>query len=105
LIQIVFDTSGNTLASGKIIITFYESMQFNNGKPNTPGFSNTLSNYIPCVSNYPFVMVNQLTKKERNQVIDLVIKYENVFASSMKHLGRCKTMQISIDLRDETPIY
>jgi hypothetical protein len=25
---------------------------------NTPGFSNTLSNSIPCVSNYPFVMGN-----------------------------------------------
>jgi hypothetical protein len=50
-------------------------------------------------------MGNQLTKKERNQVIDLLIKYENVFAFSMKVLGRCKTMQFFIDLTDETPIY
>jgi hypothetical protein len=50
-------------------------------------------------------MGNQLTKKERNQVTDLLIKYENVFAFSMKDLGRCKTMQFSIDLTDETPIY
>jgi hypothetical protein len=50
-------------------------------------------------------MGNQLTKKERDQVIDLLIKYENVFAFSMKDLGRCKTMQFSIDLTDETPIY
>jgi hypothetical protein len=105
LIQIIFDTSGSTLVSRKTVITFYEFVQFDNGKPNTLGSSNTLSNYIPCVSNYPFVMVNQLIKKERNQVIDLLIEYENVFAFSMKDLGRCKTMQISIDLRDETPIY
>jgi hypothetical protein len=35
----------------------------------------------------------------------LAIQYENVFAFSMKDLGRCKTMQFSIDLTDETPIY
>jgi hypothetical protein len=74
-------------------------------KPNTPGFLNTLSNSIPCVSNYPFVMGNQLTKKERHQVRDLLIKYENVFAFSMKDLGRCKTIQFSIDLTTESPIY
>jgi hypothetical protein len=50
-------------------------------------------------------MGNQLTKKERDQVIDLLIKYENVFTFSMKDLGRCKTMRFSIDLIDETPIY
>ncbi len=47
-------------------------------------------------------MGNQLTK-ERDQVIDLLIKYENVFAFSMKDLGRCKTMHFSTDLTDETP--
>jgi hypothetical protein len=47
-------------------------------------------------------MGNQLTKKERDQVIDLLIKYENVFAFSMKDLGKCKTMQLSIDLIDKT---
>ncbi len=47
-------------------------------------------------------MGNQLTK---DQVINLLIKYENVFTFSMKDLGRCKTMQFSIDLTDETPIY
>jgi hypothetical protein len=50
-------------------------------------------------------MRNQLTKKERNQVTNLLIKYENVFAFLMKDLGRCKTMQFSINLTDETPIY
>ncbi len=35
----------------------------------------------------------------------MLIKYENVFTFSMKDLGRCKTMQFSIDLIDETPIY
>jgi hypothetical protein len=50
-------------------------------------------------------MGNQLTKKEKYQVINLLIKYENVFAFSIKDLGRCKTMQLSIDLIDETPIY
>jgi len=50
-------------------------------------------------------MGNQLTKKEKNQVIDMLIKYENVFAFSLKDLGRCKTMQLFIDLTDETPIY
>ncbi len=35
----------------------------------------------------------------------MLIKYENVFAFSLKDLGRCKTMQLFIDLTDETPIY
>jgi len=50
-------------------------------------------------------MGNQFTKKERDQVTNLLIKYENVFAFSMEDLGKCKTMQFFIDLRDETPIY
>ncbi len=50
-------------------------------------------------------MGNQLTKKERDQVTYLLIKYENVFALSMKDLGRCKTMQLFVDLTNETPIY
>jgi hypothetical protein len=50
-------------------------------------------------------MGNRLTKKERNQVTDLLIKYENVFAFSMKDLSRCKIMQFSIDFIDETPKY
>jgi hypothetical protein len=50
-------------------------------------------------------MGNQLTKKERDQVTNLLIKYENVFAFSMKDLSRCKTMQFSIDLTNETPVY
>jgi hypothetical protein len=50
-------------------------------------------------------MGNQLTKKERVQVTNLLIKYENVFTFSMKDLGRCKTMHLSIDLTNETPIY
>ncbi len=105
MIQVVFDTFGSTLVSGKIITTFYKFVQLDSGKPNTPSSSNTLSNSIPCVSNYLFVMGNQLTKKERVQVTNLLIKYENVFAFSMKDLGRCKTMQFSIDLTDETFIY
>jgi hypothetical protein len=50
-------------------------------------------------------MGDQFTKKERNQVTNLLIKYENVFTFSMKDLGRCKTMQFSIDLTNETFIY
>jgi len=99
------NTPGGTSASGETITTFYESTQLDNGEPNTPGSSNTLSNSIPCVSNYPFIMGNQLTKKEKDQVTNLLIKYENVFAFSMKDLGRCKTMQFSIDLTYETPVY
>jgi hypothetical protein len=105
LTQVVSDTPGGTLAFRQTITTFYESTQLDNGEPNTLGSSNTLSNSIPCVSNYPFVTGNQLTKKEKDQVIDLLIKYENVFAFSMKDLSRCKTMQFFVDLIDETPIY
>jgi hypothetical protein len=47
-------------------ITFYEFAQLDSGEPNTPSSSNTLSNSIPCVSNYLFVMGNQLTEKEKN---------------------------------------
>jgi hypothetical protein len=105
LTQVVYDTLGGTLASGETITTFYKSMQVDSGEPNTQGSSNTLSNYIPCVSHYPFIIGNQFTKKERNQVVDLLNKYENVFAFSMKDLGRCKTMQFSIGLTNDTPIY
>ncbi len=35
----------------------------------------------------------------------MIIKYENVFIFSMKDLSKCKTMQFSFDLTDETPIY
>jgi hypothetical protein len=92
LTQVIYDTPRGTSASGEIITTFYEFAQLDSGEPNIPGSSNTLSNSIPCVSNYPFVMGNQLTKKERDQVTGLLIKYENVFAFSMKDLSRCKTM-------------
>jgi hypothetical protein len=50
-------------------------------------------------------MGNLLTKKERDQVTNLLIKYENVFTFSMKDLGRCKTIWFFIDLIDETSIY
>jgi hypothetical protein len=105
LTQVVSDTPEGTSTSRKTITTFYEYTQLDNGEPNTPSFSNTFSNSIPCVPNYLFVMGNQLTKKERDQVTSLLIKYENMFAFLMKDLGRCKTMQFSIDLTDETPIY
>jgi len=100
----VSNTLGGTSTFGEIITTFYKSTQLDSGEPNTPGFSNTLSNSIPCVSNYPFVMGNQFTKKERDLVTYLLIKYETVFAFSMKDLSKCKTMQFSIDLIDETPV-
>jgi hypothetical protein len=92
LTQVVSDTPRGTSTFGETITPFYESTQLDSGEPNTPGSSNTFSNSNPCVSNYLFVMGNQLTKKERDQVTDLLIKYENVFAFSMKDLGRCKTM-------------
>jgi hypothetical protein len=50
-------------------------------------------------------MGNQLTKKEKDQVTNLLIKYANVFVFSMKDLSRCKTMQFSLNLTDETPVY
>jgi hypothetical protein len=84
LTQVVSDTPEGTSTSGETITTFYKFAQLDSGELNTPGSSNTLSNSIPCVSNYPFVMGNQLTKKERDQVINLLIKYENVFIFSMK---------------------
>jgi hypothetical protein len=105
LTQVVSNTLASTSDSRKIITIFHESTQLDSGELNTPNSSNTLSNSIPCVSNYPFVMGNQLTKKERDQVINLLIKYENVFAFLMKDLGRCKTMQFSVDLTNETPIH
>jgi hypothetical protein len=92
LTQVVSNTLGGTLAFGETITTFYEFALLDNGEPNTPSSSNTLSNSIPCVSNYPFIIENQFTKKERDQVTYLLIKYENVFAFSMKDFGRCKTM-------------
>jgi hypothetical protein len=66
LTQVVFDTLGGTSMSGETITTFYEFAQLDSGEPNTLGSSNTFSNSIPCVSNYPFVMGNQLTKKEKD---------------------------------------
>jgi hypothetical protein len=50
-------------------------------------------------------MGNQLTKKEKDQVTNLLIKYANVFVFSMKDLSKCKTMQFSLDLTNETPVY
>jgi hypothetical protein len=50
-------------------------------------------------------MGNQVTKTERDQVTNLLIKYGNVFAFSVKDLSRCKTMQFFTDLTDETPTY
>jgi hypothetical protein len=66
LTQVVSNTSGGTSISGETITAFYEFAQLDSRKPNTLGSSNTLSNSIPCVSNYPFIMGNQLTKKERD---------------------------------------
>jgi hypothetical protein len=58
LTQVLFYTPEGTLASGETITTFYKSMQLDGGEPNTPSSSNTLSNSIPYVSKYPFVMGN-----------------------------------------------
>jgi len=58
LTQVVSNTLEGTLVFGETITTFYESTQLDSGKPNTPSPSNTLSNSIPCVSNYPFIMGN-----------------------------------------------
>jgi hypothetical protein len=63
LTQVVSNTPRGTLASEETITTFYESMQLDNGKPDTPSSSNTLSNSIPCVSNYLFIMGKQFTKE------------------------------------------
>jgi hypothetical protein len=64
LAQVGSDTLEGTLTFGETITTFYKSAQLDSGEPNTPSCSNTLSNSIRCVSNYPFIMGNQLTKKE-----------------------------------------
>ncbi len=66
LTQVVFDTLGGTSTFGETITTFYKFVQLDSGEPNIIGFSNTLSNSIPCVSNYHFVVGNQLTKKEKH---------------------------------------
>ncbi len=65
LTQVVSNTRGGTSAYEETIITFYKFAQLDSGKPSTLGFSNTFSNSIPCVSNYPFIMGNQLIKKEK----------------------------------------
>ncbi len=70
LIQVVSNTHGGTSASRETITTFYEFTQLVSGEPNTPSSSNTFSNSILHVSNYLFVMGNQLTKKERDQVTE-----------------------------------
>ncbi len=54
LTQVVFDTHGCTSIYIETIITFYIFAQLDNGERNTPSSSNTLSNSMPCVSNYPF---------------------------------------------------
>ncbi len=105
LSQVMSDTRRGTSTSGETITTFYKFAQLESGELNTPGSSNTLSNSIPCVSNYLFVMGYHLTKKKRNQVTNFLIKYENVFTFSIKDLGRCKTMWFSIDLTNKTPVY
>jgi len=84
LTQVVSNTFGGTSTFRETITAFYKYTQLDSGEPNTLGSSNTFSNSIPCVSNYPFIMGNQLTKKERDQVTYLLIKYENVFAFLMK---------------------
>jgi hypothetical protein len=89
-IQVVSNTLGGTSTFGETITTFYEFAQLDSGEPNTPGSSNTLSNSIPCVC--LFIMGNKLIKKERDQVTNLLIKYDNVFTFSLKYIGRCKTM-------------
>jgi hypothetical protein len=92
LIQVVSNTPRGTSTSEETIITFYESMQLNTGEPNTPSFSNTLSNSILSVSNLPFCYGEPIHQKGKRPSHRLAIKYENVFTFSMKDLGRCKTM-------------
>jgi hypothetical protein len=58
LTQIVSNTPEGISTFRKTITTFYKFAQLDSEEPNTPGSSNTLSNSIPCVSNYPFVMEN-----------------------------------------------
>jgi hypothetical protein len=53
----------------------------------------------------PFCYGELALEEEKDHVTNLLTKYENMFTFSMKDLGRCKTMQFSIDLTDETPIY
>jgi hypothetical protein len=70
LTQVVSNIPKGTSAFGEIITTFYKSAQLDSGKPNTPSFSNTFSNSIPCVSNYLFVMgTNPPRRKETGSQI------------------------------------
>jgi hypothetical protein len=63
LTKVISDTPTGTLAFGETIITFYEFAQLDSGESSS---SNTLSNSIPCVFNYSFVMGNQLTNKAKD---------------------------------------
>jgi hypothetical protein len=58
LTQVISNIPGGILTSGETITTFYKFVHLNSGEPNTSGFSNTLSNSIPCVSNYLFILGN-----------------------------------------------
>jgi hypothetical protein len=58
LTQVVSDTLGGTSTSRETITTFYKSTKLDSGEHKTPSSSNTFSNSIPCVSNYPFIMGN-----------------------------------------------
>jgi hypothetical protein len=58
LTRVFSDTPKGTSSFRETITTFYKYAQLDSGEPNTSSSSNTLSNSIPCVSNYPFVMGN-----------------------------------------------
>jgi hypothetical protein len=57
LFQVISNTLEGKLAFGETTTSFYKFVQLDSGEPNTVGSSNRLSNY-------PFIMGNQFTKKE-----------------------------------------
>ncbi len=105
MIQVVSNTLGGTSTFGETITTFYNLDNWIMENP----IDQVFQTHFPTPFHvFPITFslwgTNSI-KKERDQVTDLLIKYENVFAFLMKNLGRCKTMQFSIDFTDETPIY
>jgi hypothetical protein len=68
LTQVISDITRGTSTSRETNTTFYKFVQLDSGKPNTPNFSNTFSNSIPCVSNYPFVMGTSSPRRKENML-------------------------------------
>jgi hypothetical protein len=78
---------------------------FASGEASTSGSTSLHVDDPPCVANFQFIMGNHLNKGQRDRILGLLLQYEDVFAFSMKDLGKCNIMKFSINLTNETPIY